>query len=364
VLKLVSLPVWHSLSPGRLQLELAAQPALAKRWKALLKKEAKAAKAAAAAAAKAQEGGGGGGGGTALAAAAAAAQGEQQARAEASFIPGLLLEFLAVLREADEALLGQQQRAAAQAQGRAGMSAVAAAAAAAVAAAAADDESDGDDGQEEEAAAVAEEQQGDAAAGGCAGEQQADAGADAQTNGHATGDPAAATAAAAGRHGRQRGPRALGRRVLLHLERFVEFFIDLLSQLPTRRFVHALVEDQQLLVKVRGAWRRAARRCWRWRVAGVGRRCGCCQRCRHVSHTRLRRALTSPHVPRATHARLHHRAPHHATHAGAAQRAVRVPAAGPPLPAAAGPAGLLLRLPHGRPHGRAAEGGRRDRAPL
>eukprot|EP00775_Hariotina_reticulata_P008502 gene8502-8684_t len=39
VLKLVSLPIWHGLSPGRLQLELAAQPALAKRWKALLKKE-------------------------------------------------------------------------------------------------------------------------------------------------------------------------------------------------------------------------------------------------------------------------------------------------------------------------------------
>jgi intron-binding protein aquarius len=43
----------------------------------------------------------------------------------------------------------------------------------------------------------------------------------------------------------------LSKRLLLHLERFVEFLIDLLSQLPTRRFVHALVEDQQLLVKVR-----------------------------------------------------------------------------------------------------------------
>ncbi|KIY98425.1 intron-binding protein aquarius [Monoraphidium neglectum] len=59
-LRLVSLPLWHALSPGRLQLELHGQPALAKRWKALLKKDAKAAKEAA------KKGGGGegeGGGG-------------------------------------------------------------------------------------------------------------------------------------------------------------------------------------------------------------------------------------------------------------------------------------------------------------
>jgi intron-binding protein aquarius len=32
-LKVVSLPLWHALSEGRLQLELHAQPALAKHWK-------------------------------------------------------------------------------------------------------------------------------------------------------------------------------------------------------------------------------------------------------------------------------------------------------------------------------------------
>ena len=43
VLKLVSLPLWQALSNGRLQLELHAHPQLAKHWKALLKKEGKAA---------------------------------------------------------------------------------------------------------------------------------------------------------------------------------------------------------------------------------------------------------------------------------------------------------------------------------
>ena len=45
VLKLVSLPLWHSLSPGRLELELHAHPELVRHWKHLAKKEAKAAKA-------------------------------------------------------------------------------------------------------------------------------------------------------------------------------------------------------------------------------------------------------------------------------------------------------------------------------
>ncbi len=43
VLRLVSLPLWHALSKGRLQLELHNQPQLAKHWKHLAKKEAKAA---------------------------------------------------------------------------------------------------------------------------------------------------------------------------------------------------------------------------------------------------------------------------------------------------------------------------------
>lgn len=43
VLKLVSLPLWHSLSRGRLQLELHEHAQLAKLWQKLAKKEAKAA---------------------------------------------------------------------------------------------------------------------------------------------------------------------------------------------------------------------------------------------------------------------------------------------------------------------------------
>ena len=42
VLKLVGLPLWHALSRGRLQLELHEHPQLAKHWKHLAKKEAKA----------------------------------------------------------------------------------------------------------------------------------------------------------------------------------------------------------------------------------------------------------------------------------------------------------------------------------
>lgn len=37
---------------------------------------------------------------------------------------------------------------------------------------------------------------------------------------------------------------------LLYLERFVEWLVDLLSQLPTRRFTRVLLEDSALLVKV------------------------------------------------------------------------------------------------------------------
>jgi intron-binding protein aquarius len=41
MLPLVSLPLWRNLSPGRLQLELRATPALEKHWKNLAKKDAK-----------------------------------------------------------------------------------------------------------------------------------------------------------------------------------------------------------------------------------------------------------------------------------------------------------------------------------
>lgn len=45
----------------------------------------------------------------------------------------------------------------------------------------------------------------------------------------------------------------LAPRPLLYCERFVELIIDLLSQLPTRRFVRTLLDDRQLLVKCRMA---------------------------------------------------------------------------------------------------------------
>ena len=41
----------------------------------------------------------------------------------------------------------------------------------------------------------------------------------------------------------------LDRHQLLYCERFVEWLTDLLSQLPTRRFVHSLLEDKAVLVK-------------------------------------------------------------------------------------------------------------------
>ena len=38
---------------------------------------------------------------------------------------------------------------------------------------------------------------------------------------------------------------------LLYCERFVEFLTDLLSQLPTRRFIRTLLEDRAILTKCR-----------------------------------------------------------------------------------------------------------------
>lgn len=48
--------------------------------------------------------------------------------------------------------------------------------------------------------------------------------------------------------------KALGgidRQQLLFCERFVEFMIDLMSQAPTRRYAHALLEDRAVLIKCR-----------------------------------------------------------------------------------------------------------------
>ncbi|EFN59246.1 hypothetical protein CHLNCDRAFT_29663 [Chlorella variabilis] len=146
VLRLVSLPLWHALSRGRLQLELHDQPQLAKHWRHLAKKEAKAAQ---------QEG-----------------HVPVHQRPEATFLPGkpwpqagqssLLTEYLEVL----SAVVPEEQ---------------------------------------------AMEEDGQEAAVGGSGK--------------------------------------LDRQALLYCERFVEFLTDLLSQLPTRRFVHAVLEDRAVLVK-------------------------------------------------------------------------------------------------------------------
>lgn len=94
VLRVVSLPLWHALSPGRLQLELHAHEALAKHWKAAAKKEAK----AAAKRAKAAAGGGG-------EAAGAAPHVPVTQRPEVRFLPSLLEEFLSVLDKVGGAAL-------------------------------------------------------------------------------------------------------------------------------------------------------------------------------------------------------------------------------------------------------------------
>lgn len=49
----------------------------------------------------------------------------------------------------------------------------------------------------------------------------------------------------------QAGPPQPDRHKLRYCERFLEFMTDLLSQLPTRRFVHALLEERAVLVKAR-----------------------------------------------------------------------------------------------------------------
>lgn len=43
----------------------------------------------------------------------------------------------------------------------------------------------------------------------------------------------------------------LAKQKLLYCERFVEFLTDLLSQLPTRRFIRTLLEDRAILTKCR-----------------------------------------------------------------------------------------------------------------
>uniref|UniRef100_A0A7S3R311 Intron-binding protein aquarius n=1 Tax=Dunaliella tertiolecta TaxID=3047 RepID=A0A7S3R311_DUNTE len=142
VLRLVSLPLWQALSPGRLQLELHGLPQLGKHWKHLLKKEQKASK---------QPG---------------YVPGPQ--RPEGRFVPALLDEFLEVL---DQVVVPAEVP----------------------------------------------------AAEGEGGEAM-------QTEG---------------------GPLVLSPRPLLHCERLLELLVDLLSQLPTRRFVRTLLDDRAILVKAK-----------------------------------------------------------------------------------------------------------------
>ena len=60
--------------------------------------------------------------------------------------------------------------------------------------------------------------------------------------------PAAAAAAAP-----RRGADGVDAAALHFAERFLELLIDLLSQLPTRRFLHAVLAERQVLVKAKKA---------------------------------------------------------------------------------------------------------------
>ncbi|KAK9820367.1 hypothetical protein WJX72_009525 [[Myrmecia] bisecta] len=151
-LKLVSLPLWHALSRGRLQLELHAHDNLAKHWRYMAKKAAKEAKAG------------------------KAGYVPEAQRPDATFLPSLLDEFLGVLDAVSPQPPGG---------------------------------SEAEPMQTEEA---------NGAGGGA--------------NGAGPAGPA-------------------DRLMLLYCERFVEFLIDLLSQLPTRRFVRTLLEDRAILIKCR-----------------------------------------------------------------------------------------------------------------
>jgi len=175
-LRLVSLPLWHALSGPRREIELAAQPALAKKWRTLAKKDAK--KRAAG-----DNGGGGDGNGGDVDDDAR----PSWAQAGALLVPALLDDLVAAVEDAAAASPAPQAS---------------------------------------EAAALE-------ANGGGAG------------NGHAA-EPADAAAAAPAP-----APAApLPQRVLL-AERLLELLSDLLSQLPTRRFVRAVVLDRAVLERVR-----------------------------------------------------------------------------------------------------------------
>ncbi|KAG1668022.1 hypothetical protein FOA52_006555 [Chlamydomonas sp. UWO 241] len=317
VLRLVSLPLWHALSPGRLQLELHAHPQLAKHWKALLKKEGKAvskpgyvpplerpeiafipslldafvgcleglvvegrpAKAARTQYAHAPtqahtyshtctQGEGKGKHGGRRRSRGRAAKGTKGGPATAAAAAAPAADSAAKVSAAAKAKLWPGSRGAGAGAGvAAGAGAGAGAEAAAGAAASAETAAGAD--AEAEAAAGAEAAEGDAvmaeAAAGAAGEEAAATGGEAEEvdkdapvsedndddsdDEEEEGLGAEAEAEAAPAPALEPGPPRLDAKKLLYAERSLELLVDLLSQLPTRRFVRTLLEDRALLIK-------------------------------------------------------------------------------------------------------------------
>eukprot|EP00798_Chlamydomonas_sp_ICE-L_P018650 gene18650-25166_t len=221
-LRLVSLPLWMALSSGRLQLELHAHPQLAKHWKSLQKKD-------------------------------------QKQRPESRFIPAMLDQFLDVVQGAvkdpPSASAPEPMEVASE---KVQVPAVLAP----------DQEDDtvySEDGEEEEDESesdleedeAAEEGGGDAAGKPGAAAPEGQAGVSTWIK----KKPQGSKAKQQGKRGRggakEHAPKPpptepwLDRASVLHCERSVELLIDLLSQLPTRRFVRTLVEDRAILIKCR-----------------------------------------------------------------------------------------------------------------
>jgi len=178
-LRLVSLPMWETLTPTHLQQLLAAQPQLAKPWKGLSKRRDKEAKMASPPA---------------------------SSRHEREFIPGLLRAFLRALAvaggEATDELAVKEGDGDGGGGGGGG-----------------DDDDDDDDDDEDEAAA-----------------NEATKAIAPPTSTASERPTPAPSAAARERHA-----------LLRYLERCLELIIDLLAQLPTRRFFHAVVLDTHVL---------------------------------------------------------------------------------------------------------------------
>lgn len=66
-----------------------------------------------------------------------------------------------------------------------------------------------------------------------------------ELNGHSESSEANGTSST------QSPSEGLARQGLLFCERFLEFLIDLMSQAPTRRYSHTLLEDKAVLIKCR-----------------------------------------------------------------------------------------------------------------